>query len=213
MIRILAILLAAAAALPGRAEGTNTPAANAIHATNAVPSAAPAPAEAPRPDSFEAFKIIAQRNIFDPNRSAPGRAPRVREEAPKPVRIDFLTLLGSMSYEKGQFAFFDGTRPEYRKSVKAGDSIAGYKVAAVLPNEVSLEAEGKTVSVPVGAQLKRLDDGEWKLNAVVESFGGASPSPETPSSSGSSSTETKTDSSGGESDALKRMLMRRQQEK
>lgn len=165
-------------------------------------------AEEATTNAFDAFKIVSQRNIFDPNRAAPGQRREKREEA-KPVRIDYLSLLGAMSYGKGEFAFFDGTASEYRKSVKAGDSIAGYKVARVTQTSVTLEAGGKTIEMPVGAQLKRQDEGEWKLSATADSFT-SSGSP----SAGSSSTEKKPESSGSEpSDALKRLLERRKQEK
>src|SRR5688572_26430754 len=95
--------------------------ARAQEATN---SAATAPAAAVDPASFEAFKMLAQKNIFDPNRAAPGQPRPQVEQAPR--RTEAFTLVGSIAYEKGEFAFFEGTSPEYRKSVKAGDSIASY---------------------------------------------------------------------------------------
>ena len=198
-------LLICLAASLARAEETNA-------VTNATDRAAAPSAESKSAVSFDAFKIITQRNIFDPNRTTPGR-PRRSEDRPKPVRVDYLNLVGAMSYEKGSFAFFDGTSSEYRKSVKAGDSIAGYNVAEVTPNQVTLESDGKKVHLPVGAQLKRQDEGEWQLNSTPESFtssGGGSPS----SSSSTSGSETKSDSSSGEvNEVLKRLLEQRRQGK
>ena len=99
------------AALFARAQETN------VVTTNAVAQAsAPAPALENDMISFDEFKIITQRNIFDPNRSAPGQRRR-DQDRPRPTRIDYLNLVGAMSYEKGRFAFFDGTCSEYRKSV------------------------------------------------------------------------------------------------
>src|SRR5690348_9065903 len=52
------------------------------------------------PLDFSAFRLVVDRNIFDPNR-APRRGPTA------PVRtVDAFTLVGTMSYEKGIFAFF-----------------------------------------------------------------------------------------------------------
>ena len=193
MTRLLFILLLLA--IVARGDETNQPPAN----------------------SFEAFKVIAQRNIFDASRSAPGVRREPREER-KPVRVDYLNLLGAMSYEKGAFAFFDGSNSEYRKTVKTGESIAGCKVAEVTQTNVTLEISGKTLTLEVGSQLKRQDDGEWQVNATVESFsssGAASSS--TPATSASSTNSTSTSNSSGSSEgpseALKRLLERRRQEK
>lgn len=192
---IFVLVLSAAIA---RAEETNT-------VRNAQ---APAAVE---PGSFDEFKIITQRNIFDPNRSAPGQ-PRRSQETARPKRIDYVNLVGVMSYEKGRFAFFDGSSSEYRKSVKPGDSIAGYRVADVTQTKVTLERGDKKLELPVGGQLKREDDGEWRVNAAPESFAssGSSSSGSTSESSGSSS------SSGSSEEAnpiLKRLLEQRRQGK
>src|ERR1051325_3802941 len=59
-------------------------------------------------NNYESFRIIAQRNIFNPNRSS--RASRGGEngEARKEVKTDWIALVGTMLYEKGELAFFDG---------------------------------------------------------------------------------------------------------
>jgi hypothetical protein len=192
----ISILLISAAA-GSRAEDTN--AAPAIAATKGV--------------SFDEFKIITQRNIFDPNRSAPG-APRRNVETPKPKRIDYLNLVGAMSYEKGRFAFFDGTSSDYRKSVKPGDSIAGYKVADVTQNQVTLQNGDKKIELPVGGQLKREDEGEWRVNSTPESFATSGKSSDSTSSSSSSNSSGGTNSSSSSDEMnpiLKKLLEQRRQ--
>lgn len=155
------------------------------------------------PMSYDAFRIIAQRNIFDPNR----RARTTSSEAPseRPKRTEAFTLLGSIAYEKGDFAFFEGSSSEYRKSVKAGDSIGGLKVAEVAPNHVKFEAgEGKTLQLPIGSQMKRVEGEEWKVNSQVESFSSSSGSG---SSSSAESTNSAAPSGSGEvSEVLKRLM-------
>lgn len=137
--------------------------------TNAAPAQAKPPTQAEvKPNSFEAFKSITQKNIFDPTRrdvrsTNEGPPP----EAPKPTET--FTLLGAISYDGGDFAIFDGSRSEYRKSVKAGESIAGYRLAQVKPGGVSLENSGKTVELPVGWQMKRQGDEEWKASMRTDS--------------------------------------------
>ena len=55
-------------------------------------------------------------------------------------------MVGTMSYAKGEVAFFDGSSALYRKAVKIGETIAGHKVVAVTPDEVRMEADGKPVT-------------------------------------------------------------------
>src|SRR6266404_1853175 len=66
---------------------------------------------------YQSFRIISERNIFNPNRS--GRSDRseyrTRREPDRRGRSTAFGLIGTMSYEKGSFAFFDGTSSEYRK--------------------------------------------------------------------------------------------------
>src|SRR5438045_3110831 len=57
------------------------------------------------------FNIIQTKNIFNPN--------RYRREnftnQPVRTRLNAFALVGTMSYSKGKFAFFDGTSSEYKK--------------------------------------------------------------------------------------------------
>lgn len=171
-----------------------------------------APAPKPAPNSFDAFKILTQKNIFDPNRSIPGQK-RDRREETRPPKVEFLSLVGAMTYGKGDFAFFDGTSSDYRKTVKAGDAIAGYKIAQVTQTNVTLEAEGKTLHMPVGGQLKRVDEGEWTLNASAETFTNSNTSSETKKTENPGSSGSNGNGGSEPSDALKRLLERRRQEK
>src|SRR5438876_1967923 len=124
-----------------------------------------------RPD-YQSFKIITDRNIFDPNRSS--RSSRRTEEA-KPARVESFALVGTMSYENGTYAFFDGTGSSYRKAIKTGDTIAGYKVAGISADHVKLEANGQQIELSVGVQMKKQDEGEWQLAGRAESFEASSP--------------------------------------
>lgn len=238
---LLSIILLGATLSLRAADSTDTsPAAVAL--TNSTP-AAPAVTNTIAPNSFEAFKIVAERNIFDPNRRQRSRGGPPPAETVKPKPIEAFTLVGAMSYSKGAFAFFEGTSSDYRKSVKPGDSIAGYKVSSVTTTNVTLEAGDKKVDLPVGSQMKRRGDEEWQFNATAEDFASSENSDsrrsdrgdrggdrrdryesrrrgsdsDSSSSSTSSTPTSRSDSSsgassGGESDALKRLLERRQKE-
>ena len=162
--------------------------------------------------SFEAFRIIAQRNIFNPNRYA-GRQGGPRN--PRQIaRAPGFALVGTMIYEKGAFAFFDGTDPQYKKVLKPSDTIADYRVAEIAPSYVKLETSGNQTTLPVGMQMKEID-GKWELAEGTESLGRSSDNP-----SGASASETTAEagsetSSGGGSGAdaiLRRLMQQREKE-
>lgn len=152
---------------------------------------------------FPAFKIITERNIFDPTRS-PSSARR--SDAPKPSRVVSFALVGTLTYEKGTFAFFDGSGSEFRRALKLSDTIAGYKVTGISSHGVELEAEGKRIELAVGMQMKRQDEGEWRAAGVAETL--VTPAPATVASG-----EKTEDTSGGEeSDVVKKLMQKREQE-
>lgn len=125
-----------------------------------APQAAAKPAAA-LPPSFESFKAILDRNIFNTRRSVrQAEAPPVQR---REVVVESFALLGTLDYPKGWVAFFEGSSTSYRKAVKVDESIGGCKVTAIEPALVMLEANGKPMSLPVGYMLRREDDGEWKL--------------------------------------------------
>src|SRR5262245_38315845 len=53
-----------------------------------------------------AFRIVSERNIFNANRS--GGTVRSTSSR-RPVRVETFALVGTMAYEKGVFAFFEGS--------------------------------------------------------------------------------------------------------
>jgi len=99
-----------------------------------------------------AFRIVAERNIFNANRSGG----QVRLSSLRhPARIESFTLVGTMAYEKGAFAFFSGSSSEFSKVVETSGVIAGHKVVDVLANGVKLEADGRILELPIGSAMRR----------------------------------------------------------
>jgi hypothetical protein len=178
-MRFLIVILLSIAAWPLRAQSTNPPSKI----------------------DFQSFQIISQRNIFDPNRSARGgrREPR---ESTRGTKTDSFALVGTMLYEKGKFAFFDGTSSDYRKVASPSDKIAGYTVTDIEPNLVKLETNGQVVQIAVGQQMRRQDEGEWKLSSTRENF-------ETQSSNSAASTESSGTAAAGNDDEIVRRLMQK----
>jgi hypothetical protein len=146
---------------------------------------------------YTAFRLVAERNIFDPN-----RAPRSTRAPTPPKTVESFTLVGIMSYEKGVFAFFDGTSSDYKKVLKPEEAIAGYKVAAISPESVKLMRNTNVLQLSVGAQMRRHDDGTWERAVVPAAYVDTS----------SSASHTDADPSGAESDIIKKMMLRREKE-
>ena len=132
---------------------------------------APARSE-PAAQGFDesAFRIVSERNIFNANRSG-GQA---RLPSRRPTSVEAFTLVGTMDYEKGTFAFFEGSSSQLTKVMKANDIVAGHKLVTILPNSVKLEADGQQIELPVGWQMRREDEGPWQVAEPRGGLGGAS---------------------------------------
>ena len=157
---------------------------------------------------LRSFRIIYERNIFNPNRSprSSGAPPVTRRETERrpTVRSEAFALVGTMSYEKGSYAFFDGSSSQFRKVMQPDETIAGFKITSVTPKCVTLEHEGKTIELCVGMQMSKSDDEkDWKMQERIEA----------PTSSGSSNASS-TASSGdaGADEVLRRLMEKRAQE-
>lgn len=172
-------------------------------------SAQPAAAPAPTATGYDEFRHVRGRNIFDPSRRG------MRTETPTAptttssgsTRGRSLSLTGTMVTEGKALAFFGGSAAEGNRVIAAGSSVAGYKVTAVAPTQVSLERDGKTIALNVGRQLT-FDSGSSEPGAVpgpvVEVV--APPAAEAPG------VQSLPGISGDKAEILKRMMERRAQE-
>jgi hypothetical protein len=154
---------------------------------------------------YLSFRIISERNIFNPNRTGRSSGRNyTRREPDRRVRSERFALLGTMSYEKGRFAFFDGSNSEFRKVLKPEDSIAGFKIVDVVPTCVKLETtNGQTLELCVGMQMRKREQEDWQLAGKAEST----------DSSNVAASATEPASGGGEPDSvLKRLMQQRDQE-
>lgn len=161
--------------------------------------------------SLQNFKIITQRNIFDPNRRA-GSGERGRRIDPNRLaRADGFSLVGTLLDKRGEFAFFSGSDSKYKKVLKVDGTIADYKVTEVTPDYVELETNGNQIKMSVGMQMKKLDAGEWQLVDGTVALAKVSDT----SASETTDTDTSDDvpSTGTSADAvLKRLMQAREKE-
>ena len=164
-------------------------AASAASALDAPPGNGPA---------YTDFDLITARNIFNANRSRRGAT---GESEAKEVRVESITLVGTLSYEKGPYAFFDGSTSEYRQVLEPGKTIAGYTVASVAGDTVQLRAGERQIELHVGMQLQRENDSDWKVRAGSFVPGG-----------GSNAAASAASSESDDSDTIKRLMQQREQE-
>jgi hypothetical protein len=151
---------------------------------------------------FSNFQVISERNIFNPNRTARHK----RGNRPQPV-ADAFSLVGTMSYAKGAFAFFDGTTSDYRKVVQNAGTIAGYTVSEITPSAVKLTSGDKHLVLKVGTQMRREEKGAWQMAATSEL-----PVDTTENAEAASAEPAASDSSNEGNDVLKRLMKQREQE-
>jgi hypothetical protein len=138
------------------------PAQAADKRRDATPAVIPAPVATSPARSFDAFQVIAERNIFNPNRT--GRTRAVQEE--KPPRIDEISLVGTMQYDKGLMAFFDSPDSAYSKAAREGESVGDFKVQRITADGVELTRDGQPLALKVAQQLRRAEGGDWTVTAT-----------------------------------------------
>ena len=139
------VALLAAGAFPARAQGTNRVNLN----------------------DFSAFKLITDRNIFDPNR----RPSRVSTPLTERAAVDSFSLAGTMSYSNVLVAIFDGSKMDYHKVLKTAEQVAGYAVTDIGYNAVKLSSGTNQVELKVGMQMRRSADGKWSVSESSGSYG------------------------------------------
>jgi hypothetical protein len=159
-----------------------------------------------RPD-FQSFNLISERNIFDPT-----RYPRRTTEAPRPrsTRTESFKLVGTMISTNGTFAFFDSASSQYKKTAKVGDTIAGYKVAAITHDDVQLSAtNSQAIEMGMGMQMKREEEQPWSLVARIERSANSTAEATTSSSSEQAKDGAGSAAADGVTDPVMKRLMER----
>ncbi len=166
----------------------------------------------PNSNDYAGFsRFVAERNIFDPNRvpryTTSGRTRPVTRTRTRQASTPTITLVGTMAYEKGDFAFFSSNDAEQKKVLPVSEKIAGYTVKTVSRTGVTLAgADKKEIEMKIGEVLRQ-ENGGWHLEGAGEAA--TSTSSADNSSSGSNS---KPSPALEGNDVLKRLMEKRAQE-
>jgi Tfp pilus assembly protein PilP len=143
----------------GKPASTGKPTATGKNAATA--KTAPAP-KAPSPGSFEAYQLVVERNIFNPNRVGRTRA----NPEDKQPRVDEISLVGTMESERGRVAFFESPDSAYRKALREGETMGDFRVRRIANDGVELMREEKALALKISQQLRRPEGGEWTVRAT-----------------------------------------------
>ncbi len=194
LTRVKIILLAAGAATHALLAGAQT---------NGVPGAT----------DYAAFRrFVTERNIFDPNRQPHYTSPNTYTHITHthvPASAPAFSLVGTMSYQKGRFAFFSGNADELKQVLPVAQKIAGYTVTEITADHVTLATtnEAGQLELKIG-DVVRQAGGKWTLSDSRELPAG------TPSGSAPADDTTAPVPSPalGQNDVLKRLMELRAKE-
>jgi hypothetical protein len=178
----------------------------------------------PGATDYAAFsRFVAERNVFDPARQPHYTSTRTRTTRTRTrtsSSAPSFSLVGTMSYEKGVFAFFNGNNSDLRLALEVKGTIAGYTVTDISASRVLLELADKKekLELKVG-DVMREENGKWELSANGEIPSGDS-SPASPSPAGNDSATpvdaetapTAPSPAGAPNDVLKRLMELRAKE-
>jgi len=169
----------------------------------------------PDPTAYSAFsRFITERNIFDPNRYAHNSTRPYRTTRSTPATPTF-ALVGTMCYEKGMFAFFDGNNSDLRKVLYQPDTngIAGYTVAEITLTGVKLQNNDKkqTVQMKIG-EMMRQEGNEWQPAGRGELAASTTESAASAVEGSSSDAGAAPASASEPNDTLKKLMQQREQE-
>ncbi|MFM9091470.1 MAG: hypothetical protein ACKOUK_07005 [Verrucomicrobiota bacterium] len=140
-------------------------AADRRRGSEATPAATGAPAAAGTAapaGSLEAFALVTERNIDNPNRTARTRA--APEE--KPVRTEEVALVGVVGFGATSAAVFHSADPRLKGEAGPGGRLGDFTVVSVSPAAVELRAGERTYSLAVAQRLTRVEGGDWTASAA-----------------------------------------------
>jgi hypothetical protein len=199
LTRVKIILLAALALAGSFVAGAQS---------NRVPGATDYPA-------FSGF--VTDRNIFDPNRvphAVYTSRPRTRTAHTRTApSAPAFSLVGTMSYQKGYFAFFSGNDDGLKRVLPVAGKIAGYTVTQIIQGRVTLETtnQSEKLELKVGDVLRQ-ENGKWALSDEGDLPAGTSSMATGPGGSSGGDNAPAPSPALGQNDVLKRLMELRAKE-
>jgi hypothetical protein len=158
---------------------------------------------------FNSFDIIARKNIFDQSRVGILGRNRPAQRVPQ---IDRLTLLGIGGDHGNGEVYLSGAGGD--RFLKVGDHIDGFAVNGITLDSVRLVNASNTFVLDMDKRrsLRRMDDGPWEGSSDISEPVIASNSSDASAATGSSATAAPDPAHPGETDTLRKLRLRREQE-
>jgi len=126
-------------------------------------TSATAPAVSPAASGgIEAFALVTDRNIFNPNRTARTRS--APEE--KPVRTEEVALVGVVGFGQSTTAVFHSADPLLKGDAGPGGRLGDFTVVKLSPSAVERRPGERTFSLAGAQRLTRVEGGEWTPSAA-----------------------------------------------
>ncbi len=183
---------------------------------------------ADKPAGYAAYKLVWQRNIFDPQRRAPEPERSRRSSAPATSaspRTPSFRLSGTMVSDGRLLAFFGGSSSDFNKVITTGEKIADFTVKKIDAVEVELTRGDQTYQLGLGQQLtmgERIEIGAASGASLAsspagtpaggESSGGPPPATTSAGDGASAAPSSNSPASTGIDDVRRRMEERRKQQ-
>jgi hypothetical protein len=179
-------------------------------AAPASAAAAPSTAEVAPSQGFEAFRLVVERNIFNPNRVG-----RTRSADEKAVHVDEIALVGTVRNDRGNVAIFDSPDAKYRKAVREGGTLAEFKVQQVTADGVELRRGDTPLALKVAQQLRRVEGADWEV--TMNKAAQADPKAMAPGAASTINAARGTETASGDvpadaSEVLKRLMKKREKQ-
>jgi len=159
------------------------------------------------PVSWDAYRIVVERNMFSRQRSP--RSDRVRRRVPvlppAPDPESYVVLKGIVQQDGAFMAFLEDSQSGQIFRVRKGDSVLRGKIKSLTLDSIEYESEGRTTAVTMGLNLQggRNDTtftGMYELTQM---------SPATPAEG---TTESSSPPTEDEAEILRQLMERRQQQ-
>ena len=120
-----------------------------LHAAEGTkPSPAPAASIPTLRPTYDSFRLVHTRNVFDPDR----RPVRPVSNAPSlpATRSDYVALTGTLLSAEKSYAFFSGSRPEFNRVLTVREKIANASITGITSANIEVERDGKHLTIAVG---------------------------------------------------------------
>jgi len=170
------------------------------------PTAALAQEPAEKPDTWAAYKVIVDRNMFSRQRGAAERRQRdaEREVVTVPDPESYYRLRG-IAQENGTFiAFVEDTRRSETLKLRQGNTVARGSIESLDLDSIVFRMEDRTITVAIGQDLLG-GHGAVTMSELMQ----WTPTPSTPTSGQPTTPAAPT---GAEADILRQLMERRKQE-